>query len=85
MAVAKILIRIDFQDLVLEALTVNKGSARLVDVAAYIWKNHRDELRASGDQFYTWQYDARWAATELRKQGKMKQASDSPRGIWELP
>lgn len=33
---------------------------------------------------YTWQYDIRWAATELRKTGFMIEATESPRGIWQL-
>lgn len=44
--------------------------------------------------FYTWNYDIRWAATELRKEGRMKPAyskenpgelvDESPKGIWEI-
>ena len=42
----------------------------------------------------TWNYDIRWAATELRKNGRMKPAhskenpeelvDESPKGIWEI-
>ena len=45
---------------------------------------YRNALEATGDVFYTWQYDLRWAAMTLRKQGIMKPADDSPRGVWEL-
>jgi len=37
-----------------------------------------------GDLFYTWQYDMRWAATKLRRDGKLKAATRSPKGTWEL-
>ncbi len=45
---------------------------------------HAIELRSSGDLFYTWQYDIRWAATTLRKEGIMKDASLSEVSMWEL-
>lgn len=38
-----------------------------VDVCKYVWEHHADELKRSGDLFYTWQYDIRWAAQRLRR------------------
>jgi hypothetical protein len=67
-----------------DALRHQGGSASIVDVAKRIWLNHEQELRASGDLFFTWQYDMRWAAKELRDQNVIKPATSSPRGIWEL-
>lgn len=75
----------DLQQWVLDALALKGGRASLVDVAKEIWKGHEKELIRSGDLFYTWQYDARWAASQLREQGLIKEAHLSPRGIWELP
>jgi hypothetical protein len=49
-----------------------------------VWKNHENELRRSGDLFFTWQYDIRWTATQLRKEGVMRAANLSPKGTWEL-
>lgn len=66
------------------ALRALGGSAHLIDVAKWVWANHADELRRSGNLFYTWQYDLRWAATELRKDGRMTPADVSPRGVWQL-
>ncbi|AEH45230.1 hypothetical protein Thein_1364 [Thermodesulfatator indicus DSM 15286] len=74
----------DLRDWLVEALRANGKSARIVDVCKYIWDKYEDELRASGNLFYTWQYDVRWAATELRKTGIMKAANMSPQGVWEL-
>jgi hypothetical protein len=71
-----------FQEWVLEALKHHKGEARLIDVCKYIWLNHERDLRASGDLFYTWQYDVRWAATKLRHSGKLVAAGTSERGVW---
>lgn len=34
--------------------------------------------------FYTWQYDVRWAATTLRRTGKLRAAEVLPSGVWEL-
>jgi hypothetical protein len=69
---------------VVDALKANGGRAKLVKVAKHIWDNHETELRSSGDIFYTWQYDMRWAAMRLRKLRQMQQASPSERSIWAL-
>ncbi|QPK62461.1 hypothetical protein IVG45_16620 [Methylomonas sp. LL1] len=74
----------DLADWVHDALKDSGGSARLVDVAKKIWNNHEIELKASGDLFFTWQYDMRWAANLLRRSGIMKASEDSPNGVWEL-
>jgi hypothetical protein len=67
-----------------DALTSMGGSATIVEVCKHIWRNHEDDLWDSGDLFYTWQYDVRWAATDLRGRGIMREDSESPRGLWEL-
>jgi hypothetical protein len=68
----------DLRQWVLEALRVHGGRARLVDVARTVWDEHEPELRQSGDLFYTWQYDMRWAATQLRHEGLLVPADQSP-------
>jgi len=60
------------------------GRATLLDACKAFWGTHENALRSSGDLFYTWQYDIRWAATNLRKSGKMISAEISPQSIWEL-
>jgi hypothetical protein len=77
-------IKSDLKTWILEALTVHGGSATLVQVATHIWENHEEDLRTSGDLFYRWQYEMRWAATELRKAGKLIGADLSPKGNWVL-
>jgi len=76
--------RDDFLRWVVEALKANGGKARLVEVAKHIWDNHEIELRSSGDIFYTWQYDMRWAALRLRKLRQLREVSSADRGIWTL-
>jgi len=56
------------------------GEAHLTIVAKHIWENHEDDLRASGDLFYTWQYDMRWAAQKLKDENKLEKLSRS----WRL-
>jgi len=68
----------------IEVLENKNGKASIVDICKFVWEKHKEELENSGDLFYTWQYDIRWAATELRRIGKMKDAHISPEGIWEL-
>ena len=72
------------QELVVEALKAHNGQAGIVEVCKHIWANHENELRQSGDLFFTWQYDVRWAANQLRRNGALRAAEASPRGIWEL-
>lgn len=63
--------REDLKDWVYEAVRENGGVASIVTVAKHIWIHHEAELRASGDLFYKWQYDMRWAAQRLRNSKKM--------------
>lgn len=57
---------------VIEALRDLKGSAYLLDVADHIWTNHADDLSRNRKLLLKWQYEMRWAATSLRRQGLMK-------------
>lgn len=71
-------------DWVVEALSSSGGGGNAVSVAKHIWKNHEADLREAGDLFYKWQYDIRWAATELRDRRIMK-GVDEPHSLpWEL-
>lgn len=74
----------DLQDWLIQSLKAHNGSASIVEVCEYIWANYENDLRRSGDLFFTWQYDIRWAAVRLRKEGVMRAAGLSPRGSWEL-
>lgn len=74
----------DLLDWLHEALKSLGGKGRIAELCKYIWENHEKELRQSGDLFYTWQYDIRWAAHQLRKSKKMKPQASSLKGIWEL-
>jgi hypothetical protein len=76
--------KVDLQRLVVEALKSNNGSATIVQVCKYVWEKYENELQQSGDLFFTWQYDIRWAADHLRGKGVMRSADVSPKGIWEL-
>lgn len=67
---------------ILEALRGLGGSARVTEVCKHIWTNHEADLRHSGDLFFTWQYDVRWAATKLRKARKLR--ANGPNEPWRL-
>lgn len=79
-----ILKKYDLQDLLYNAINAMGGKANIIDVCKYVWAHHEKDLKKSGDLFYTWQYDIRWAAVELRKNNRMKAAEKSPNGIWEI-
>lgn len=69
-----------------EALKHLGGSAHHIDVAKQVWVLHEHDLRQSGDLFYTWQYDLRWAAQKLRDQGTLAKIDGVRKGdgIWRL-
>ena len=77
--------RADLVDWVYDALSALGGQGAIPVVAKEIWSKHEGELRASGDLFFTWQYDMRWAAMKLRSQGRLV-SSDSQikRGAWQV-
>lgn len=74
----------DLPDMLESILIELGGSGTILEICKKFWADNEDELRASGDLFYTWQYDIRWAATTLRKAGIMKDAALSDSGVWEL-
>ena len=56
----------------------------MLDVSKSIWEAHKSELVASGDLFYTWQYDVRWAAQKLRDSGVLVRLDGDRSGLWTL-
>lgn len=73
--------RADLLTWVRDGLLKLGGRGRVPEVARQIWEEHEADLRAAGDFFYTWQYDMRWAALHLRKQGVLDSAEHSPTGV----
>jgi len=74
----------DLEKCVVAALDAYNGKATIVQIAKFIWSNYEKDLKESGDLFFTWQYDMRWAANQLRRKRIIKEAEISPKGIWEL-
>ncbi len=74
----------DLQDWVHQALKASGGRGSIVDIAKHIWSNHEADLKRSGNLFFTWQYDMRWAGNVLRRKGIMRASEVSPAGVWEL-
>ncbi len=72
------------QNWVTKALQELGGSGSIVEIVKILWRDHQEELKEAGDLFYTWQYDMRWAGTQLRKQNIILPAKKSPKGVWEL-
>lgn len=67
-----------------KALEDAGGEATILYLAKKIWEEYEHEIRSSDKFLYTWQYDMRWAAFELRKQGRLAPTSATPRGTWAL-
>ncbi len=74
----------DLKTWLVEALEILGGRGTIVAICRTVWDGHAEELTSSGNLFYTWQYDIRWAANRLRREGVMKSAEVSPEGIREL-
>lgn len=74
----------DLKKWVVAALTSLGGKAWPTEVAKYIWDNYEADIRRSGSLLYTWQYDARWAATAMRKSGVLKAVHGRTDLPWEL-
>lgn len=74
-------LRSELQGWVLDAVKAHDGRASVLAVAKHIWKHHAEEIEASGDRFYTWQYDMRWAAQKLRDRGVLRIGDQRS---WEL-
>lgn len=73
----------DLKQWVVQALVSLGGAGTVTEVAKVVWEQHSAELETSGDLFYTWQYDLRWAATKLRHDGVLR-ASSKKRAPWML-
>jgi hypothetical protein len=63
--------REDLKGWVYHAVKDNARQTSVVNVARHIWEHHEQELRNSGDLFYTWQYEMRWAAQQLRNESRL--------------
>jgi len=74
--------RSDLIPWIVDALKANGGRTYYLEIAKHIWANHKSEIERSGDFFYKWQYEMRWAGDTLVRQRKMKK--HGPSGIWEL-
>jgi hypothetical protein len=79
-----VITKVGLQAWVTEALEDLGGRAHLIAVAKRIWAVHEQDLRDSGNLFFTWQYDMRWAANRLRRMKVIRAAAESPVGVWEL-
>ena len=69
---------------VVEALQELGGRGKIIDICKKVWERHGDDIKASGDMFYKWQYEIRWAGDILRKEGTLVPTKHSPRGMWKL-
>lgn len=69
---------------IMDALKSHGGIATIVEICKHIWQNHELELRQSGDGFYTWQYDMRWAGKRLNIKEDLQLKIPGKRGSWRL-
>jgi hypothetical protein len=74
----------DLEEWVTEALKALGGEAFIARICEQVWRAHEQELRRSGDLFFTWQYDIRWAAQRLRDRRVLVPSGQAPRGVWRL-
>lgn len=79
---ARMAVRDVLQVWLVEALRSLGGSASVLDVSKEVWRRHQPDIENTGDLVYTWQYDLRWAAHKLRKEGRL--AANERGGPWRL-
>lgn len=76
--------RENLKDWVREALGNLGGSGSINDVARQIWLDHEADLRGAGEYFFSWQYDMRWAAQQLRDAGLLSVHKHGSKSVWKL-
>jgi hypothetical protein len=76
--------RSDLVAIVRSALKRLGGEGTVVEVAKEIWKERQADLAASGDLYYTWQYDMRWACQKLRDQREAVIGGSKGKATWRL-
>jgi hypothetical protein len=76
--------RATMSEWVAEALHDLGGSADHLEVARRVWEHHGPEIQGAGDYFYVWQYELRWGADLLRREGTMAPPDPNSRGVWSL-
>src|SRR5437762_2263521 len=69
---------------VVEALKELGGKGKILAISKLVWEEHEADIRAERELLHEWQYELRWAGDILRKNGILKPASNTSRGIWEL-
>lgn len=74
--------RNDLIELIVVAIRDAGGSANIAQIGRYVWDNYEAELRNSGDFFYKWQYELRWASDVLVREKRIKKGP--PRGVWHV-
>ena len=71
---------VGIKPLIIEALRLRGGKARIPEIGKHIWERYRADLERAGDFFYVWQYEMRWAGNQLVNEGKLIKNRDG----WEL-
>ena len=74
--------REDLVPWVVDGLKANGHKVHFIEVAKHLWAHHRRELEGSGDFFFKWQYEMRWAGDQLVKAQRLIKHGHT--GIWEL-
>lgn len=74
----------DLQRWIVDILRDAGSEMSVLEVSRAVWERHEAELRESGDLFFTWQYNLRWAAQKLRNQGVLKLQDGRRNGGWAL-
>ncbi len=77
-------LREQMQPWVLEAVNALGGAGEILEVAKHVWATHEQELIDSGDAFFSWQCEMRWAADQLRKSSKLGFHKKGSRSVWVL-
>ena len=76
--------RLVLDDWLIQALQSLGGSGNVVEVFQRVWDLHAEDAEKAEISSTPGSYDIEWSAHRMRREGKLRPASVSPQGVWEL-
>lgn len=75
--------REELKPMIVKALEAHNGRAAIYKVSEFIWEKYSSKILDDKRMLYTWQYEMRWAAMALQKDGLIE-LGKFKKGVWSL-
>ena len=72
------------EKMLIDALQYFGKPTLITDVNRYIWNKYENDIRMSDEMLYKWQYQLRWAFTNLKKDGVCDFNKQGQNSLWLL-